>query len=66
MLYYRKLPVVTLTSVGIDSPDTTSSTRRFSCRPAELSLEATGSVLPKPFAVMELAGTPLLHEIVAY
>src|SRR5271157_3756762 len=43
---YRKLPVVTLTSFPIDSSDTTSSTRRFSYRPADLSFEDTGSVLP--------------------
>src|SRR5271157_6627635 len=55
---YRKLPVVTLTSFPIDSPDTTSSTRRFSCRPAELSFEATGSVLPNPVAVIEFVDTP--------
>ena len=49
---YRKLPVVTLTSFPIDSPDTTSSTRRFSYRPAELSFEATGRVLSNPVKQM--------------
>src|ERR1019366_3569777 len=55
---YCKLPVVTVTSVPMDSPDTTSSTRRFSCRPEKFSLEATGSVLPKPVAVIEFVDTP--------
>jgi len=32
----------------IASPDKISSTRRFCCRPSEVSLEAMGSVLPKP------------------
>ena len=55
---YRRLPVVTFTSFPIDSPDTTSSTRRFSCRPAELSFEATGNVLPNPVAVIDAIETP--------
>jgi hypothetical protein len=42
----------------IMSPEITSSTRRFSCRPAEVSLEATGCVFPKPLVVTELTGIP--------
>jgi len=55
---YCKLPVVALTGLPIASPDTTSSTLRFSCRPAGLSFEATGRVLPKPFEVTEFVATP--------
>ena len=49
-LPYCKLPVVALTGLPMASPDTRSSTLRFCCRPAELSLEATGKELPKPLA----------------
>ena len=58
MACYCKLPAVTLTSFPIDSPDTTTSTRLFSSLPEGLSFEATDSVLPKPVAVTEFAGTP--------
>src|SRR5579864_5219581 len=57
-LAYCKLPVVALTGLPMASPDTRSSTLRFCCRPAELSLEATGRVFPKPFALTELVVTP--------
>src|SRR5712691_105138 len=40
------------------SPLTTSSTRRLRWRPSAVSLEATGCVLPKPWAVMEDGDTP--------
>src|SRR5271165_6050208 len=55
---YRKLPVVALTGLPMASPETRSSTLRFCCRPAELPLEATGRLLPKPLAETELAATP--------
>lgn len=55
---YCRLPVVALTGLPMASPDTTSSTLRFSCRPAELSFEATGEVLPKPVELTEFATTP--------
>jgi hypothetical protein len=42
----------------IASPDTTNSTRRFSCRPDARSFDATGDVLPKPFDVTEADATP--------
>jgi len=45
-------------TVPITSPETTISTRRFCCRPPAVSFEATGCVLPKPFAVTELAAIP--------
>ena len=35
-----------------------TSTRRLVCRPASVSLEATGSVSPRPRAVMRAALTP--------
>jgi hypothetical protein len=56
--FYYKLPVVALTGLPMASPETRSSTLRFCCRPAELSLEATGRVLPKPFALTEPVATP--------
>src|SRR5260370_31134308 len=40
------------------SPLTTSSTRRLRWRPSAVSLEATGCVLPKPWAVIEDGDTP--------
>jgi hypothetical protein len=46
LLRYCKLPVVVGTGLPMASPDTRSSTRRFCCLPAELSLVATGIVLP--------------------
>lgn len=55
---YCRLPVVEWTGLPIASPDTTSSTLRFSCRPAELSFVATGELLPKPIALTEPATTP--------
>ena len=55
---YCKLPVVALTGLPMASPDTRSSTLRFCCRPAELSLEATGKVFPKPRAETEFVATP--------
>lgn len=54
----RKLPVVALTGMPMASPETTSSTLRFCWRPAGLSLEVTGKVLPKPDALTEFAATP--------
>src|SRR6266566_731 len=57
-LLYRKLPVVAFTGLPMASPDTRSSTLRFCCRPAELSLEATGKVLPKPRDETEFVDTP--------
>jgi hypothetical protein len=56
-LLYCKLPVVVI-GLPIASPDTTSSTLRFCCRPAALSFVATGKVLPKPFALTEFVATP--------
>ncbi len=55
---YCKLPVVALTGLPMASPDTRSSTLRFCWRPAELPLEATGKVLPKPLALTEFVATP--------
>ena len=55
---YCKLPVVALAGLPIASPDTTSSTLRFCCRPAALSFVATAKLLPKPLAVTELVATP--------
>ncbi len=55
---YCKLPVVTLAGLPMASPDTRSSTLRFCWRPAELSFEATGRVLPKPLALTEFVVTP--------
>jgi hypothetical protein len=57
-LRYCRLPVVAFTGLPMASPDTTSSTLRFSCRPAELSFEATGELLPKPVALTVVATTP--------
>jgi hypothetical protein len=57
-LFYCRLPVVAFTGLPMASPDTRSSTLRFCCRPAELPLEATGKVLPKPFALTEVVTTP--------
>ena len=45
-------------SVPITSPETTSSTRRFSWRPLALSLEATGWVSPNPLVVTEPDAIP--------
>src|SRR5580704_17308088 len=45
-------------AVPMAAPFTTSSTRRLRWRPSAVSLEATGWVLPKPWAVMEEAETP--------
>jgi len=45
-------------SVPITSPEITSSTRRFCCRPAAVSFEATGCVFPKPLVVTEVCGIP--------
>ncbi len=56
-LLYCKRPVV-VTRLPMRSPDTRSSTLRFCCRPAESPFEATGEVLPKPFALTEFAATP--------
>jgi len=39
-------------------PETTSSTRRFCCRPSAVSFEATGWFFPKPCAVMDAEGMP--------
>jgi hypothetical protein len=41
----------------IASPDTTNSTRRFSCLPDAISLQATGDALPKPFTLTEAVAT---------
>jgi hypothetical protein len=41
------------------APDTRSSTLRFCWRPAEVSFEATGRVLPKPLAAANLS---FVHE----
>jgi hypothetical protein len=56
--FYCRLPEVRLAWVPIASPETTSSTLRFAWRPDALSFEATGTLLPKPVAVTELATTP--------
>src|SRR6185295_19550221 len=42
----------------IDSPETTTSTRRFIWRPAALSLDATGRLSPNPRAEIEDVATP--------
>jgi hypothetical protein len=42
----------------IASPETTSSTLRFSCRPLDVTLDATGDMLPKPLAFTEFVVTP--------
>ena len=57
-LLYCKLPVVALAGLPMASPDTRSSTLRFCCRPAEVLLEATGKVSPKPLALTASAATP--------
>ncbi len=44
----------------IPAPETTSSTRRFSCRPAAVALSAIGFSLPNPLEEMELSETPWL------
>jgi unsaturated chondroitin disaccharide hydrolase len=49
---------MSLSLVPITSPDTTSSTRRFCCRPAAVSLPTAGIVSPNPFAVTDVEGTP--------
>src|ERR1700739_401989 len=46
------------TAFPMASPLTTSLPRRFLCRPSAVSLEATGWLLPKPFADIEDPGTP--------
>lgn len=46
--------------VVMPSPETTSSTRRFSCRPAFVSLAAMGFSFPNPLEVMASAETPWL------
>jgi hypothetical protein len=45
-------------SVPINSPEITSSTRRFCCRPSAVSLEATGWAFPKPRVVTEPVAIP--------
>src|SRR5208282_2171853 len=40
------------------SPETTNSTRRFTCRPAGVSFEATGRVFPNPTAPTAFMPTP--------
>jgi hypothetical protein len=47
------LPVVGRIGVPITSPETTNSTRRFCCRPAAVSLVATGWDSPNPRAAIE-------------
>src|SRR5260370_40632683 len=57
--YYRDAGAAEATAVlPMASPLTTSSTRRLRWRPSGVSLEATGCVLPKPWAVMEDGATP--------
>ena len=56
--FYCRLPVVAFTGLPMASPDTRSSTLRFCCRPAALSLVATGRVSPNPVAVTEPEATP--------
>jgi hypothetical protein len=51
--------VVTLAGLPMAAPDTRSSTLRFCWRPAEVSFEATGRVLPKPLAAANLS---FVHE----
>ena len=48
------------------SPDTTSSTRRFCCRPEAVSLDATGIVFPNPLAVTESSGIPDCGQIIPH
>src|SRR6202041_1505660 len=57
-LAFYKLPVVTCVGLPMASPDTTSSTLRFSCRPLALSFDATGMVFPNPLALTDPAVTP--------
>lgn len=57
-LFYCKLPGAKLTGLPMASPDTRSSTLRFCWRPAEVSLEATGKVLPKPLDETDWLDTP--------
>src|SRR5689334_24781363 len=45
-------------AVPMTSPEITSSTRRFCCRPPAVSLDATGCDLPKPLAVTESPAIP--------
>ncbi len=42
------------------SPETTSSTRRFTCRPAPVALSAMGCSGPWPTELMASGGTPWL------
>ena len=48
------------------SPETTSSTRRFCCRPAAVPLDATGLSLPNPTAVIFPTCNPCLYQEVAH
>ena len=47
------------------SPETTNSTRRFCCRPAAVSLVATGWLSPNPWEAMEDATIPCLNQEIA-
>jgi hypothetical protein len=51
-------PADALVAFPIASPESTSSTRRFCCRPSGVSLDAMGWVLPNPRAPIELAAIP--------
>src|SRR5215472_19021073 len=51
--YCFSAAVSELVALPIASPDSTSSTRRFCCRPSGVSFEAMGTVLPKPRASIE-------------
>src|SRR5258708_37577596 len=58
---YRDAGAAEATAVlPMASPLTTSSTRRVRWGPSGVSLEATGCVLPEPWAVMGDGPTPLL------
>src|SRR6202040_1578977 len=53
-------PAFAPTTFPITSPETIISTRRFSLRPAAVSLSATGSAFPKPWAATLFMETPEL------
>src|SRR5260370_26446432 len=57
-LSYCRTPVDASAVFPIASPESTSSTRRFCCRPSGVSFDAIGSVLPNPLALIEGAEIP--------
>ena len=54
-----------LIEVPMTSPETTNSTRRFCCRPADVSLVATGWLSPNPWEPMEDVTMPCPNQEIA-